>query len=146
MKKSKFSIICKSCLSGKFKKYHHRLKKFEMTKESQAIGDREMRKEYALRRMYGLSKSNLIDLYDNQRGGCKTCGKLLTLAIGKIEKRTAFVDHDHITGDVRGLLCKNCNSIIGLAHESPEIMKSIIHYLKSPKIINKEKLAKNRKV
>lgn len=47
------------------------------------------------------------------------------------------VDHDHEDGEVRALLCQHCNTLIGMAEESVEILQSAIGYLKlhSVKII-----------
>lgn len=46
------------------------------------------------------------------------------------QKRRLSVDHDHQTGKIRGLLCDNCNLIIGYAKENIMILKNIIEYLK----------------
>jgi hypothetical protein len=40
------------------------------------------------------------------------------------------VDHCHVTGKVRGLLCYKCNTLLGHADDSPEILESAIRYLK----------------
>lgn len=40
-----------------------------------------------------------------------------------------YVDHDHQTGQVRGLLCNLCNSMIGYAREQEVILRSGIDYL-----------------
>jgi hypothetical protein len=45
-------------------------------------------------------------------------------------KRTLCVDHNHETGEVRGLLCSPCNSVIGYSHENIDVLYSAIKYLK----------------
>jgi len=40
------------------------------------------------------------------------------------------IDHDHQTGSIRGLLCTQCNVLIGHARESAENIKSAINYLR----------------
>lgn len=45
--------------------------------------------------------------------------------------KTPHVDHCHETGLVRGLLCSNCNTAIGLMNDSPQILERAIHYLSS---------------
>lgn len=48
----------------------------------------------------------------------------LSHAIGK------KVDHCHTTGKVRGLLCNNCNTALGLVDDKIEVLKRMIKYLK----------------
>jgi len=54
---------------------------------------------------------------------CDICGQ-------KGKKRNGIVlDHDHKTNRIRGWLCSNCNTIIGLAHEDTKVLGSIIDYI-----------------
>ncbi len=39
------------------------------------------------------------------------------------------VDHCHDTGKVRGLLCRTCNAVLGLANENPEVLRRMAAYL-----------------
>lgn len=41
------------------------------------------------------------------------------------------IDHDHSTGEVRGLLCSNCNVGIGFLQDDPEVLRSAIKYLEN---------------
>ena len=56
----------------------------------------------------------------DQDGGCKICGT---------KESKLYVDHDHGTGKVRGLLCHCCNAGIGLLKDSPDIMQKAIQYV-----------------
>ena len=40
-----------------------------------------------------------------------------------------FVDHEHSTGVVRGLLCTNCNTMLGHAKDNPDTLRAGIDYL-----------------
>lgn len=64
------------------------------------------------------------DLLVKQDFKCKICNThQLDL------KKTLSVDHDHETGKARGLLCQRCNSVLGMAKDNIEILKSAIQYL-----------------
>jgi len=39
------------------------------------------------------------------------------------------IDHDHLTGEVRGLLCHNCNVALGHFRDSEALLRSAIRYL-----------------
>lgn len=78
--------------------------------------------DYARRRrianklsLYGITREE----YDALVWECCGCGVTENLAI----------DHNHGTGEVRGILCKNCNSAIGLLKENLETMKNLMTYL-----------------
>ena len=42
----------------------------------------------------------------------------------------AHIDHNHKTGVIRGVLCRNCNSALGLFQDDTEILEKAIRYLK----------------
>lgn len=80
-------------------------------------------RENRLRREYGLTVDDWERLYDEQLGRCGVCH--LPLA----EVRPA-VDHDHATGAVRGILCFQCNSALGLLGDDPERIERAATYLR----------------
>lgn len=61
-------------------------------------------------RMYGLSEEQYGEILVQQGGGCAICGR----AEKDSSRRRLCVDHDHTTGEVRGLLCGICNRHLGL--------------------------------
>lgn len=75
-----------------------------------------------VRYRYGIEMSELSDLLDQQKGVCAICG----IDFGT---DVYHIDHCHTTGRVRGLLCSNCNTGIGLLQEDKEIFKAAINYL-----------------
>lgn len=77
-----------------------------------------------LRRFYGISLVQFKILNGAQGGQCKICGGPPT---GKMKR--LCVDHCHISGNIRGLLCRACNSLLGHAKDNPEILKKAIAYL-----------------
>jgi hypothetical protein len=59
-----------------------------------------------------------------QNGLCAVCGK-------PPDERVFAVDHDHATGEIRGLVHRHCNLMLGYAREDPELLRAGILYLKS---------------
>jgi len=77
-----------------------------------------------LMKVYGLNPEDYAKMLVEQNGKCAICGSLPN---GK----NLFVDHDHITGKVRGLLCNSCNITLGTVKESTETLAKMIEYLRS---------------
>jgi len=70
-------------------------------------------------------------MYDNQEGCCTICGsQILLYAIGKEKVNTCHVDHNHVTGEVRSLLCAECNTGLGKFRDSPELLQKAATYIK----------------
>lgn len=75
---------------------------------------------------YGLTQQDYEMMADQQNNRCAICQTELVIH-GK--KKTAYVDHCHATGKVRGLLCMKCNSMLGMAGDNVETLKAAIDYL-----------------
>jgi hypothetical protein len=82
-----------------------------------------------LKRKYGLTQQDFSRMLAAQNGVCKICKKRETKTdrTGKIQ--TLSVDHDHVTGKVRGLLCCNCNRMLGSAKDSTDTLRNAARYL-----------------
>jgi len=83
-------------------------------------------KKAQMRLKYGVSEEVVQELMDIQRGCCAICQDSL---VSPESKRSFMIDHNHDTGEVRGLLCLSCNSAIGLLKEDEEVLTSAIRYL-----------------
>ena len=76
---------------------------------------------------YGITLADKQHLFDAQDRRCAICGRT--------DAPRWVLDHDHavedVTGEirVRGVLCANCNSMLGMAHDSEETLASAIKYL-----------------
>jgi hypothetical protein len=75
-----------------------------------------------LRWRYGIKQEVYEALLQKQNGVCAICK-------GLPAKRMLDVDHDHNTGTVRGLLCSNCNTALGLLKDNPELLEVAKMYL-----------------
>ncbi len=73
-------------------------------------------------RKYGLTEEQYQQMLDAQGGVCAICG-------GVDKGKSLAVDHDHNTGENRGLLCFQCNVVIGNSRENVETLQSAIDYL-----------------
>jgi len=74
-----------------------------------------------LLRRYGLTVEQFEEMAKLQDHRCLIC---------RNGERTLFVDHDHNSGRVRGLLCSQCNAGIGLLGDDIERLGSAIDYLR----------------
>lgn len=66
-----------------------------------------------LKALYGISLTQYERLLEQQGGVCAICGR------PPRTRPVLDVDHDHLNGLVRGLLCGNCNRAVGLLDEDP---------------------------
>lgn len=76
------------------------------------------------RKIFGVTFYRLFLLYKKQDGKCAICEKEIIFP-----SKQCNVDHDHVTGSIRGLLCLNCNTAIGLFSDNIQFLKNAIKYL-----------------
>ena len=95
---------------------------------------REKKKENSRRhryaRYYGITVDDRNRMFAEQDGCCAVCRTPISLRPHPFEAR-AFVDHDHDTGIVRGLLCHRCNLAEGLLRSDPAVMRRLAEYVES---------------
>lgn len=77
-----------------------------------------------LRTTYGITAIEYDLLLQTFEGRCWICD-------GKSGGKHLAVDHNHTNGRVRGLLCKNCNSILARIRNRPEVARNMELYLQS---------------
>lgn len=74
---------------------------------------------------YGLIEEQYQALIKQHNNCCAVCGRPQSDF-----RRALCIDHCHTTGKIRGLLCDNCNHLLGKAKENIETLKAAIKYLK----------------
>lgn len=93
-------------------------------KEKQRIT--KYRKNHHFKSRYGITYDDYQVLLNKQNWVCAICG-------GKTQQKNGLislnVDHDHVTGKVRGLLCFNCNTSLGKFKDDVNLLKKAINYL-----------------
>lgn len=100
------------------KEYH---RKYHLSNR-EIINERTRRHHFKYR--YGISKEEAIELAGKAENKCQICDIVFT------KNSPAHIDHNHETGIIRGVLCRKCNSGLGLLQDSVEILKKAIRYLK----------------
>lgn len=118
-KKHGFSARCKSCK----KKIHNEYRKDRGYDARRYWKDPQAERERHLLRKYGISLEKYKSMLEAQEGKCAICGRE--------QERCFDVDHDHVTGEVRGLLCASCNRMLGHAGDDIQRLMSGAEYLSS---------------
>ncbi len=98
--------------------------KIEVIQKQKEKYNPEVQRAQNLKRLYDMSIGQYEELLASQGGGCAICEELPS---GK--RRYLCVDHDHVTGKVRGLLCHSCNRGLGLLGDSVELLEKATEYL-----------------
>lgn len=70
---------------------------------------------------YGITVEHYKSMFTCQQGKCALC-------LNEFDQ-SLVVDHCHATGEVRALLCQQCNSMLGFAKDNPETLKAGAKYL-----------------
>jgi hypothetical protein len=81
-------------------------------------------KNRQLKKRYGITVEDYNNLFEFQKGCCAICRKhqsQLNVSLA--------VDHDHANGNIRGLLCFNCNSGLGRFKDNTDLLINAIKYL-----------------
>ena len=81
-------------------------------------GKKALRKRW-LRSAYGLSLEQFEAIFKAQNGVCALCRKA----------RKLFVDHDHNSKKIRGLLCIRCNTMLGALGDTAQAARRLVRYL-----------------
>jgi hypothetical protein len=124
---------CKSCLSEiSLKKYHGKSisEKKEYYKKNRSRYTSEQRFASDLQRRYNLSLAEFQQMKESQNCRCKICSNELIFGKANKSENNARIDHNHLTGKVRGLLCHKCNSMLGMANDNVMVLSKAIEYLK----------------
>lgn len=95
---------------------------------SDGCKDRGLTNAY-LKRTYDITIGDYEQMLEDQKHLCKLCGNE-GFTMGKHHKVKLVVDHCHVVGHVRGLLCHNCNRALGLLKDDTSVLEKAIHYLK----------------
>jgi hypothetical protein len=111
--------------------YHGKCKSCYVKKQQEKYDPIKKRDEN-LKRVYGIGIQEYNTLLEQQNHRCAICESIDPK--GRKSGRGGgvdvfYVDHDHKTGKVRGLLCNICNRTMGYIGENSGILEEMIKYL-----------------
>jgi len=86
--------------------------------------DPDRKRVYDRMRKYGLTREQAEAVLKTP--SCQICG---TDLIDRQGKNGKAVDHNHVTGKVRGVLCSNCNRGLGHFRDNPQTLRAAANYL-----------------
>ena len=86
-----------------------------------------VKREQALKRMYGITQQDYDRMITEQNHQCAICKT--TDPGGRHKSNYFVVDHCHTTGKVRKLLCHHCNTALGLVGDNVDTLQKMIEYL-----------------
>jgi hypothetical protein len=104
---------CKVCVCARVKQHYRK--------------DPTKHKNTVLKINYGITLAEYDAIFVLQGGRCAICKESCPT------QRELAVDHDHVTGEVRGLLCTQCNNGLGRFKESPALLRKAADYLDAVK-------------
>lgn len=118
-----YNSLCLECNRERVKRWRKQNpeKRAEQVRKE---GKQPYTKNKCLKATYGITLDEYNSMFSEQGGCCKIC-KLHQSEFS----RALAVDHCHRTGKIRGLLCSNCNTVLGMAKDDIEILKTAINYL-----------------
>ena len=112
---------CKDCDSKARKKYY---------RENETSKDKRLERLRKHRyKNYGITQKDYDELFKKQNNSCAICSSKDTRSPSKYFS----VDHCHITGKVRGLLCNQCNRGLGFLGDTKESLYKAYMYLRNQK-------------
>lgn len=118
-KSSKKKYCNKSCAASAYHLVHRDRRKLKS--KAQRLANPRKIKDRKLKDRYGISIEQYEEMVNNQAGRCKICHAEAKL----------HVDHDHVSGHVRGLLCNGCNRGIGYFSENSDALENAATYIRT---------------
>jgi len=119
---------CRRWRAANLENARERVRKYQ-TEHREEINERVRRsraehpdrqREWDRKCLYGLALGEYDALLTVQDGRCAICGR---------GDEHLCVDHNHVTGVVRGLLCRKCNGGVGLLQDNPGLLREAADYL-----------------
>lgn len=114
--RNKEEKLCKPCSSNKRRKHP----------------DKKLyQREWGLLKKYNLDNLDFETIWIAFKGKCGICSQDLIMPKYQLGQpsNAAVIDHNHLTNNLRGLLCNNCNRGIGFLKDSKEILLKAYNWI-----------------
>jgi hypothetical protein len=105
------------CKARNFKHYWSNPEK----RRAWATANYRKNRNWYLEKQHGLAKGDYNRILERQGGVCALCDQTSDVALQ--------IDHDHATGQVRGLLCHKCNKALGLVNDNHVVLARAVAYV-----------------
>lgn len=114
------------------KRYYQKNKmKINQQTKTYYFHNKEKMRNLELLRKFNITSKIYNNLFKKQSGKCAICKQPEPIFDNRTnKKRLLSVDHNHKTGEVRGLLCTNCNNGLGRFRDKIKFLNNAINYLK----------------
>lgn len=114
------AFYCKACANEKTRQHHNK-----RVAENDLTYKRDKRTSY-YKNMHGISLEDFEERLSKQNNQCGICKVYLN---GR--GQTTHLDHDHVTGKLRDILCTNCNQGLGQFKDNKDFLMAAIKYLQA---------------
>ena len=84
---------------------------------------KEQAENYRNKTRYGLTTTQRKEYIASKGNRCEACG-----IREEDTNRGLFIHHDHVTGEVIGVLCNKCNSALGILNDDLDKLKALFHF------------------
>ena len=126
--KGRPNSYCKLCDHARYRE------RYKISGKSEEKQKRE--RNLHLKRAFNLDEEEYDALIEAQGGICACCGNKETLLDPRSNRpRKLAIDHCHVTGRVRALLCAACNTAFGLLNEDPFRIEALLRYAQAQKAV-----------
>jgi len=98
---------------------------FKKDSKERRIKNPDIKRKSHMKNMYGMSLEQYNELKEAQNNCCAICDK----PASAVHYKRLYIDHCHITGKIRELLCSHCNLALGQAEDNIPRLKKMIEYL-----------------
>lgn len=118
-------LICSECRKERIERRTIAENNVKLYHVEYRAKNREKKNRKQILKKFNLTDEQYSHMIEKQNGCCAICGSKVPLAI----------DHCHSTGKIRGMLCRPCNTAIGMLKDNPHIMQSALDYCLSGGVV-----------